>query len=470
MRLIAVVLTVVLAGILLVPLGGATAASADSVSDSSDEEGLLSLVADEQEGETIAVTLEADADDVAGYGANVTFDPDILAIDEENVSGVDFGDPVTNIDNRNGWVFVTQSQAVGDANPTLVEFEFTVLASGDSELSFLEDDTTLNDGAVPPEDIDVDLDGTEITVELEDEQPNDDTLSLVAGEQDGTEIGVTLETTVENAAGYQAFVTYDPDVVTVEDVVGIDFDDPVVNVDNDEGTVFFTQSQATGEDRPTFAEIQFSTHDSGETDLAFDADETGVNDESSNVLVEFVGTTLDVEEEADDGGGGLPPPPPEPDPAEFEFEVVDLSSSAVVVGDSIEVTVDVTNVGEQAGNYELTLQADGNSLVTESVLLSGDDSETVSITYTFTEAGAYELFVNDEPVGTVDVSESTSDTDDEADTDDGVGSDDESDGTDPADDGTDASDDGASDGLAGFGVGVALIAFVTMAVFAVRRY
>ncbi|WP_254864310.1 cohesin domain-containing protein [Halovivax gelatinilyticus] len=334
---------------------------------------VLSLIAGEQDGDAIGVTIETNADDVAGYGAEVTFDPEIVAVDE--VVGVDFGDPVVNVDNDEGTVFFTQSQATGIDAPTVAEIQFEVLETGETDLEFDAEETSVNDGSVPPEDIPVDLEGTSISVEADDE-PTDDVLSLIAGEQDGDAIGVELETTVENAAGYQAKLTFDPEIVAVDEVVGVDFGDPVVNVDNDEGTVFFTQSQATGEDAPTLAEIQFEVLTTGESDLKFVAEETSVNDESSNVPVDLEGTSIGVERVSDSDGISLPPPTVSGE-AVFSVDSVDLSTTTATVGEPVEIHVELSNVGDGDGVHKLAVETGVESIATEYVTLSSGESTTV---------------------------------------------------------------------------------------------
>ncbi|MFC3958872.1 cohesin domain-containing protein [Halovivax cerinus] len=332
----------------------------------------LSLVAGEQSGDQIGVTLQADASDVAGYGANVTFDPDVVSVD--SVSGVDMNDPIVNVDNENGWVFFTQSQASGVDEPELAEITFTVQATGQTDLDFVAEDTSVNDAT--PEEIPVDLVGTTIDVEDDGgEEPPADTLSLVAGEQSGDQIDVAVETTVENAAGYQATVTFDSDVVEVDSVSGVDFNDPVTNIDNENGTVTFTQSQASGVDAPTFAEITFDVVATGQTDLDFVAEDTLVNDESEEVPVDLVGTTIDVE---DDGG--------EEPPADTLSLVAGEQS-----GDQIDVAVETTV--ENAAGYQATVTFDSDVVEVDSVSgvdfndpVTNVDNDAGEVTFTQSQA------------------------------------------------------------------------------------
>lgn len=133
------------------------------------------------------------------------------------------------------------------------------------------------------------------------------TLSLVSGSSSDRSATVTLETDVDSVAGYQANITFDPSVVTVESVAGVDIDDPVVNIDNESGWVFVSQSQANGIDAPTLAEITFDVVETGETDLAFVEGDSFVNDERIMLAPELEGTTLEVGDDSTDGIPGFGP-------------------------------------------------------------------------------------------------------------------------------------------------------------------
>jgi|AntRauMinimDraft_4_1070384.scaffolds.fasta_scaffold01083_5 hypothetical protein len=109
---------------------------------------------------------------------------------------------------------------------------------------------------------------------------------------------VRVSTDASDVAGYQTNVTFDPSVVQVEGVVGTeDFDDPVVNVNNDEGWVVFTQSGTEGVDEPALARIRFTAvgEDGDSTDLSFVGEDTAVNDaDRASVDVALVGGQVDV--------------------------------------------------------------------------------------------------------------------------------------------------------------------------------
>jgi hypothetical protein len=86
-----------------------------------------------------------------------------------------------------------------------------------------------------------------------------------------------------NVSGYEASVTYDPDVVRVVAVAGVDFSDPITDVDDDAGRVNLTQVSTTGARDPTLARITFELvgQSTDETTLAFDEDATAIFDADS---------------------------------------------------------------------------------------------------------------------------------------------------------------------------------------------
>jgi len=98
-----------------------------------------------RDGDSLVVTLSATADDVAGYQANVTYDPSVLRV--RSVDGADFEDPVANVDADRGWLMLTQSQVNGTDDPTLARITFDIVGdAGDAtDLGFVADDTSLND-------------------------------------------------------------------------------------------------------------------------------------------------------------------------------------------------------------------------------------------------------------------------------------------------------------------------------------
>ncbi|EMA70358.1 hypothetical protein C462_10952 [Halorubrum distributum JCM 13916] len=76
-------------------------------------------------GSNAEVTLQTDVSNVTGYEATIEFDPEKLQV--EDVSGEDMADPVVEIDNENGVLFLTQAQAQGADAPEMASIEFEVV-------------------------------------------------------------------------------------------------------------------------------------------------------------------------------------------------------------------------------------------------------------------------------------------------------------------------------------------------------
>ncbi|WP_256295930.1 cohesin domain-containing protein [Haloarchaeobius salinus] len=94
-------------------------------------------------GETVTVAVAVEGENIAGYQANLTWDPTVLQF--ESVEGADFSAPVQNA--NEGWVFMTQSQSSGTQSPTVARVTFTVVGDGgdETDLAFVEADTSTND-------------------------------------------------------------------------------------------------------------------------------------------------------------------------------------------------------------------------------------------------------------------------------------------------------------------------------------
>lgn len=128
-----------------------------------------------------------------------------------------------------------------------------------------------------------------------------DTFELAPEEVGDDTVTVSLSTTVTEAAGYQANVTFDPEIVQVASVNGTDFGDPVTNVDNENGWVFLTQSRPSGQESPTFATIVFEFVGDGTTTVTFVEGDSSVNDENGErVELSYAGTEIDSSDSSDD--------------------------------------------------------------------------------------------------------------------------------------------------------------------------
>lgn len=182
----AIAVVALLALSLAAPLGVAATQSAVGVAASQSGAATLSLSdAAAPTGETVAVTLATDASDVAGYQTKLTFDSSVLRV--QSVSGADYDDPVANVNNDEGWVYLTQSRSNGMDAPTLATITFEVVGdTGDaSAVEFVAAETLVNDGNA--ETIDVSTDPA--TVAVGDEPVNN---AAVPADPLGLDVGLPI--------------------------------------------------------------------------------------------------------------------------------------------------------------------------------------------------------------------------------------------------------------------------------------
>jgi len=71
-----------------------------------------------------------------------------------------------------------------------------------------------------------------------------------------------------------------------------------------------------------------------------------------------------------------------------------ISPSEVNIGESVTISVEVANTGEEAGNYTVTLKIDGAVEATKNVTLNAGASEEVTFTTAKDVAGSYSVDVN----------------------------------------------------------------------------
>ena len=82
-----------------------------------------------------------------------------------------------------------------------------------------------------------------------------------------------------------------------------------------------------------------------------------------------------------------------PDPASFQVTDLIFDSDWIQVGESVQLSVNVTNIGDQTGNHSITLTIDSEPITTETVQLSGLESVTVDFTATIMTEGNHTVQV-----------------------------------------------------------------------------
>jgi S-layer protein (TIGR01567 family) len=94
------------------------------------------------------------------------------------------------------------------------------------------------------------------------------------------------------------------------------------------------------------------------------------------------------------------------DRASFEFSDLSIEPASVEGGDAVTIQVNVTNAGNIAGETEVELLINGESVDSETVSLGAGESTLVEFSHTEEEAGTYTVDVGDLS-GSYDVTEST---------------------------------------------------------------
>ncbi|MFB6222949.1 MAG: cohesin domain-containing protein, partial [Haloarcula sp.] len=148
---------------------GAGSASAISLGDSVSgaQDGTISAAP----GDTVTVKVWANATEVRGYQANLTFDPSVVVV--TTVSGSsDFDDPVATVNNDTGWVAFNQLRSTETEDPVLAEITVRLSenASSSTQLAFVESATKISDSdgeTVSPES----YNGMELAVENSSSTP-----------------------------------------------------------------------------------------------------------------------------------------------------------------------------------------------------------------------------------------------------------------------------------------------------------
>lgn len=85
---------------------------------------------------------------------------------------------------------------------------------------------------------------------------------------------------------------------------------------------------------------------------------------------------------------------PGPKPADFEVSNFTITPTEALVGDTVTITVYVSNTGEVTGTYAPALTINGVTVETKDVSVPGGASETVTFTVVKEEAGTYSIGVD----------------------------------------------------------------------------
>jgi len=81
-------------------------------------------------------------------------------------------------------------------------------------------------------------------------------------------------------------------------------------------------------------------------------------------------------------------------PAEFQVTDLTVNPSSALAGEVVEISVKVTNVGEESGTYTVNLKIDGATRDTKNVTLAGQATDVVEFEVTETNAGTYNVEID----------------------------------------------------------------------------
>jgi len=92
-------------------------------------------------------------------------------------------------------------------------------------------------------------------------------------------------------------------------------------------------------------------------------------------------------------------------PATFQIDDATVNRSETIVLSPVGVNVTVSNVGDREGNYTLGLATEGDVVAETELTVGGSSTEVVTLTRRFSEIGEYDLTVNGNRAGTVEIGE-----------------------------------------------------------------
>ena len=208
-------------------------------------------------------------------------------------AGVGDGEPIQLHDDTfddHSWFSGTDATVLADVQAG-GEFEGSGVAVSEARWDILGASlgyTTFIEGESYTDEADVIL-GNMVTVAANPPEPAGTVTATNATLAPGQEsASVTVKTDIDGVSGYGITVNFDPEKVQVTDVSGVDTADPVVNLDNEEGTLFMTQAQAEGIDNPEFVEVTFDTTalENGESaNVSMSAADSAVYDTNGSAFV-----------------------------------------------------------------------------------------------------------------------------------------------------------------------------------------
>ena len=291
-------------------------------------------------GETVTLTVWATASDVRGYQTNLTYDPAVLQI--QDVAGTsDFEDPVSTVNDEQGWVAFNQYRSAATDDPVLatITFEFTENADTEGEVAFIAADTKFADG-----------DGSTVS------PATYRSLSAVQIVEDPTETPTQTATPTPTETPTQTATPTPTETPT-------------------ETPTSTPNSTATATSTPNSTTIATSTP----TPDSSGSDDGG--DDSSG---------------GSGSGGGGGGSSSDSSRADITFVNASVSTASVAPNASVDVVSTLENRGRATGSTSLELLVNGSRTADgPTVTLDPGETEHVTMTVSLVQSGSYELSVGD---------------------------------------------------------------------------
>jgi len=288
-------------------------------------------------GETVTLTVWTTASDVRGYQTNLTYDPAVLQI--QDVAGTsDFEDPVSTVNDEQGWVAFNQYRPAATDDPVLatITFEFTENADTEGEVAFIAADTKFADG-----------DGSTVSPATY----RSPSAVQIVEDSTGTPTQTATPTPTETST----------------------------STPNSTATATSTpNSTATATSTPNSTTTATSTP----TPDSSDGDDGGDdNDDSSG---------------GGSSGGGGGSSSSDSSRADITFVNASVSTASVAPNASVDVVSTLENRGRATGSTSLELLVNGSRTADgPTVTLDPGETEHVTMTVSLVQSGSYELSVGD---------------------------------------------------------------------------
>lgn len=359
-------------------------------------------------GETMTLTVRANATGVRGYQANLTFDPNVVEVESVSRSE-DFEKPVSNVNNDEGWVSFNQIRSSETDDPVLATVTLTVTgASGDStKLSFAEEDTKFADGNGETFSSQM-YDPLEVSVESSTPTPTATPTSTPTATPTSTPTATPTSTPTETPT---ATPTATPTSTPTETPTATPTATPTSTPTATPTATPTETSTPTDTPSPTPTPTDTPKDSGGD---ASGEDEANSGGSSGNDANSGGGGGDDVnsgggDDDDDDGGnagGSVDSSSLSAGEPSLAVANVTLNTSSPVAGRPVTVSAVVENTGDAGGEFDTQVYVDENATeANRTVAVEAGQRREVNLSLRFESPGTYAVAVNDTAVGNVTVQE-----------------------------------------------------------------